>query len=127
MKNLIYTFGIIATMSLSNVAIANVNPTDKNAKVATTSIKNVAPLSIAVAKSDLNTVKKFIEFGADIEVKTEVNGMTPLMYAARYNNTSMIKLLLDNGADVTAVSKLGFTALKYAELSGATAATELLK
>ncbi|WP_158974255.1 ankyrin repeat domain-containing protein [Cellulophaga sp. L1A9] len=127
MKNLVYTFGIIATMTLSNVASAHVNPNDKSAKVETTSIKNVAPLSIAVAKSDLNTVKKFIEFGADIEVKTEVNGMTPLMYAARYNNVSMIKLLLDNGADKDAVSKMGFTALKYAELSGATAVSALLK
>ncbi|WP_158974256.1 ankyrin repeat domain-containing protein [Cellulophaga sp. L1A9] len=127
MKNLVYTFGIIATMTMSNVASAHVNPNDKSAKIETTSIKNVAPLSIAVAKSDLNTVKKFIEFGADIEVKTEVNGMTPLMYAARYNNVSMIKLLLDNGADKDAVSKMGFTALKYAELSGATAVSALLK
>ncbi|WP_158974253.1 ankyrin repeat domain-containing protein [Cellulophaga sp. L1A9] len=127
MKNLVYTFGIIVTMTMSNVASAHVNPNDKSAKVETTSIKNVAPLSIAVAQSDLNTVKKFIEFGADIEVKTEVNGMTPLMYAARYNNVSMIKLLLDNGANKDAVSKMGFTALKYAELSGATAVSALLK
>ncbi|MBO0590459.1 ankyrin repeat domain-containing protein [Cellulophaga sp. E16_2] len=127
MKNLVYTFGIIATMTLSSVANAHVNPNDKSAKVETTSIKNVAPLSIAVAQSDLNTVKKFIQFGADVEVKTKVNGMTPLMYAARYNNVDMIKLLLDNGADKDAVSKMGFTALKYAELSGATAALALLK
>ncbi|WP_282117463.1 ankyrin repeat domain-containing protein [Cellulophaga baltica] len=127
MKNLVYTFGIIATMTLSSVANAHVHPTDKSAKVETTSIKNVAPLSIAVAQSDLSTVRKFIEFGADIEVKTEVNGMTPLMYAARFNNVDMIKLLLDNGADKEAVSKLGFTASKYAELSGATAALALLK
>ncbi|WP_405248128.1 ankyrin repeat domain-containing protein [Cellulophaga sp. Asnod2-G02] len=127
MKNLVYTFGIIATMTLSNVASAHVHPNDKSAKVETTSIKNVAPISIAVAQRDLSTVQKFIEFGADIEVKTEVNGMTPLMYAARYNNVDMIKLLLDNGADKEAVSKMGFTAAKYAELSGASAASELLK
>ncbi|MFI8606001.1 ankyrin repeat domain-containing protein [Cellulophaga baltica] len=127
MKNLVYTFGIIATMTLSSVANAHVHPNDESAKVETTSIKNVAPLSIAVAQSDLNTVRKFIEFGADIEVKTEVNGMTPLMYAARFNNVDMIKLLLDNGADKEAVSKMGFKASKYAELSGATAALALLK
>ena len=127
MKKSILVFGIIATMTLSNFANANVNPKEKTAKITTTAIKDVAPISIAVAKSDLNTVKKVLEFGADIEVKTEVNGMTPLMYAARYNNVEMIKLLIANGADVSATSKMGFTAKQYAELAGAEDAAAILE
>lgn len=127
MKKSIFTIGIIVSMTISNFANASINPTEKNGKVLTTTIKNVAPISIAVAKSDLQTVQKFLEFGADIEVKSEINGMTPLMYAARYNNVEMIQLLLENGADATAKSKLGYTALQYAELSGAKSAITILK
>lgn len=127
MKKSILVFGIIATMTVSNFSNANVNPTENDTKVTATTIKDVAPISIAVAKSDLNTVKKFLEFGADIEVKTEINGMTPLMYAARYNNVAMIELLVANGADVTATSKMGFTAQQYAEFAGAEDAIAILK
>ena len=127
MKNSVITVGIVLSMAFSNMSHANVNPTAKNVKIATTTIKDVAPLSIAVAKSDLETVKKFLEFGSDIEIKTEVNGMTPLMYAARYNNVEMVNLLVLNGADINATSKLGYTALDYAELSGAKDVASLLK
>ncbi len=127
MKNSVITLSIVLSMAFSNMSNANVNPTTKNVKIATTTIKDVAPLSIAVAKSDLETVKKFLEFGSDIEIKTEVNGMTPLMYAARYNNVDMVNLLVLNGADISATSKLGYTALDYAELSGATDVASLLK
>tara|TARA_R110000868_G_scaffold86347_8_gene242271 strand:+ start:72914 stop:73297 length:384 start_codon:yes stop_codon:yes gene_type:complete len=127
MKKSIFTFGIILSMAATSFANTTINPTKKNNKVVTTTIKDVAPLSIAVAQSDVATVKKFLEFGADIEVKTALNGMTPLMYAARYNNARMIKLLLDNGADTNAKSKMGFTALEYAKLSNATDAIDLLK
>jgi ankyrin repeat protein len=127
MKNSVITLGIVLSIAFSNMTNANVNPTTKNVKITTTTIKDVAPLSIAVAKSDIETVKKFLEFGSDIEIKTEVNGMTPLMYAARYNNVEMVNLLVLNGADVNATSKLGYTALHYAELSGATDVASLLK
>lgn len=128
MKNSVITLGIVLSMALSTSIYANDNDKEKKVeKIVTTTIKDVAPISIAVAQSDVDAVIKFLEFGADIEVKTEVNGMTPLMYAARYNNVEMISLLLNNGADATATSKLGYTALQYAELAGATDAAKLLK
>ena len=83
------------------------------------------PLCLAISNGDIEVVKKFIEYGADVNEKT--NGMTPLMYAARYNQTEIINLLIRKGADVNAKCKNGLTALKYAELSNATAAAELLK
>ncbi|MBU2997124.1 ankyrin repeat domain-containing protein [Cellulophaga baltica] len=127
MRKSIFTFGLIISMTVANVANANVTPTKEIAKkIETTSIKNVAPLSIAVAKNDVATVKKFIEFGSNLEVKSVANGMTPLMYAARYNNVELLKVLIANGADDKAKSKIGYTALDYAKLSGANDATAYL-
>ena len=83
------------------------------------------PLCLAISNGELEVVKKFIEYGADVNERT--NGMTPLMYAARYNQTEIIKLLISKGADVKAKCKNGLTALKYAEISNATEAVALLK
>ncbi len=127
MRKSIFTFGIIISMTVTNVANANVT-TEKepSKKLVTTTIKNVAPISVAVAQNDIATVKKFIEFGSNLEVKTKINGMTPLMYAARYNNVELLKILIANGADDKAKSKIGYTALDYAKLSGANDATAYL-
>jgi ankyrin repeat protein len=53
--------------------------------------------------------------------------MTPLMVAARYNKTEIITYLLANGANIHIKDERGITALKYAELSLATEAVEILK
>jgi ankyrin repeat protein len=86
--------------------------------------KDATPLAVAIVKGDLETVKKFIEYGADINQKS--NGMTPLMIAARYNQVDIIKLLLDKGANYKIMDDKGLTALKYAQLSNATQATAML-
>lgn len=83
------------------------------------------PLCLAISNGEVEVVKKFIEYGADVNERT--NGMTPLMYAARYNQTEIIKLLISKGADVKAKCKNGLNALKYAEISNATEAAELLR
>ena len=89
------------------------------------STETASPLSIAICKGDVNVVKKFIEYGADVNETS--NGMTLLMVAARYNKTEIIKLLLSKGASRNTKSKNGFTALKYAEISNANEAINLLK
>ncbi|QWX82971.1 ankyrin repeat domain-containing protein [Cellulophaga sp. HaHaR_3_176] len=128
MKKSIIAFGLIIGMTLTTAANANNNNSDlKSKKIVATSIKDVAPLSIAVAQNNVAIVRKFIAFGADVEVKTKVNGMTPLMYAARYNNVELINILIANGADEEVKSKIGYTALQYAELSGAKEAVKLLR
>ncbi|HSD07711.1 ankyrin repeat domain-containing protein [Flavobacterium sp.] len=85
----------------------------------------VTPLGTAILKGDLETVKKFVEYGADVNEKS--NGMTLLMIAARYNKTEIIKFLLSKGANVSEKDENGFTALKHAELSNAQEAIQLLK
>ncbi len=83
------------------------------------------PLCIAISKGETELVKKFVEYGADVNERS--NGMTPLMLAARYNHVEIVKYLIANGADVKMKDSKGFTALKHATLSKATDAEAYLK
>lgn len=83
------------------------------------------PLNVAISKGDLETVKKFIEYGADVNQISE--DLTPLMIAALYNKHEIIKILLANGANPKAKNEKGYTALKYAQASNASEAIALLK
>ena len=74
---------------------------------------------------DYDTVKLLIEEGADVNQKS--TGLTPLMFAARHNKVEIVKLLIENGANLKAKSDKGYTALKYAEISNATEAYEVIK
>jgi len=122
-KSIIYlgiTFMVFS--SLSFASNTNFIGTQK-----TLNISNVSPtpLAVAISKGEIETVKKFVEYGADVNEKS--NGLTPLMYAARYNKVEIIKYLLLKGADRTIKDSQGFTALKHAELSNAYDAIAVLK
>ncbi|WP_281637269.1 ankyrin repeat domain-containing protein [Flavobacterium marginilacus] len=124
MKKSIVYLGV-ALITATGVLSASNQYSFSNGLHKTEYTETVSPLSIAICKGDLNSVKKFIEYGTDINEVS--NGMTPLMVAARYNKTEIIKFLLSKGAVSTAKDKNGFTALKFAELSNAHEAAELLK
>ncbi len=79
----------------------------------------------AILKGDVDTVKKLIELGEDVNKKSM--GMAPIHFAARYNKAEILGLLIENGADVKKRCDKGYTAKKYAELSNATDALEVLK
>ena len=104
-------FGTLAT------AANNGNLTTSKAEVNVYAKFYSTPLCVAISKGEVDVVKKFIEYGADINETT--NGLTPLMYAARYNQVEIIKLLLEKGANVKAKDERGNTALKHAENSTA--------
>ncbi len=93
-------------------------------KVTKVSTVNVSPFCLSIAKGDYEMVKKMIELGTEVNKSSE--GMTPLMYAARYNRVEIIKLLIANGAKINVKDRKGHTATKYAELSGAKEAKQLL-
>lgn len=82
------------------------------------------PLVIAICKGDISVVKKFIEYGADVNEFT--NGKTPLMYAARYNELEIVKFLIENGAKTNVKDSNNFTATDYAKISNATEVFEYL-
>lgn len=79
----------------------------------------------AIVKGDFETVKKLIELGEDVNQKSL--GMAPIHFAARYNQTEILELLIANGANVKKRCDKGYTAKKYAELSNAVEAMEILK
>jgi ankyrin repeat protein len=123
MKKSIVFLGL-ALVAFSNVSLAsNVVSTSKFELVR--EYKNNTPLGVAIAKGDVETAKKIIEYGGSIDEKS--NGMTPLMIAARYNNVEIIKVLLERGADVKIKDEKGISALKYAEMSNAKEAADLLR
>ncbi|WP_289659346.1 ankyrin repeat domain-containing protein [Flavobacterium panacagri] len=123
MKKSVIYLGL-ALVTFGNVAMAsNGVSTLKNPIERTGYTSN--PLNVAISKGDLETVKKFIEYGADVNLISE--DLTPLMTAARYNKHEIIKVLLANGARPERKNDKGYTALKYAELSNASEAIALLK
>ncbi|MCV9927810.1 ankyrin repeat domain-containing protein [Flavobacterium sp. LS1R49] len=82
-------------------------------------------LNVAISRGDIDTVKKFIEYGENVN---KISGkMSPLMTAARYNKVEIIKLLIAKGADLDTEAENGYTALKYAEVSKAKEAATFLK
>lgn len=124
MKKSIVYLGV-ALLAFTNVSLATNTNSLTAIKSVITTYDGVTPLSVAISKGDIEAVKKFIEYGVDVNEKS--NGMTPLMIAARYNKVEIIKILLSNRADLNAKDEKGFTALKYAELSNAIDAVQILK
>jgi ankyrin repeat protein len=122
-KTIIYAG--LAFVAFTNIALAK-HATTTPIFLSTGIVANeVTPLCNAIFKGDIATVKKFIEYGAD--VNETFNGMTPLMIAARYNKVEILKLLIEKGANTQAKDNRGFTALQYAQLSNATEAVAILK
>ncbi len=122
MKKTIVILGL-ALVAFTNVSFAStVNTTE--VKMETTTI-NGTPLCVAIMKGDTDAVKKFIEYGADVNESS--NGLTPLMIAARFNKAEIVSLLIAKGARVDTKDEKGFTALKYAEFSKANEAIAVLK
>ena len=124
MKKSIVYLGV-ALVAFANVSFASNLNSFSVSKIKVEINESITPLSVAISKGDLESVKKFIEYGADVNEKS--NGMSPLMVAARYNKTEIIKFLISKGARLNEKDENGFTALKYAELSNATEAVQLLK
>ena len=111
--------------SIIYISIALISFTNFSFATATTIIEETTPLCLAISKGETDLVKKFVEYG--IDVNQESNGMTPLMMAARYNKVEIIKLLVSKGADLKTRDENGFTALRYAQLSNAKEAADFLK
>lgn len=125
MKKSIVYLGV-ALVAFVNVSLAS-NSIQKsfNNDKHIVSTYDSTPLNVAISKGDIETVKKFIEYGADVNETSD--GMSPLMTAARYNKVEIIKILISKGAHLDAKAENGYTALKYAQISNAKEAFELLK
>jgi len=103
------------------------NKTTNEFTETTINVKNLEISSFckAILKGDVETVKKLIELGEDVNQKSL--GMTPAMFAARYNKAEILELLIQNGANLSTKSDKGYTAKKFAELSHANEALAVLE
>jgi len=122
-KSIVYA--AVALLTLSTVGMEANSLTSNAVPRTSRTTTTFTPLCVAIQKGELDVVKKFVEYGADVNEKS--NGLTPLMVAARYNKVEIIKFLLAHGAEASLKDEKGFTALKYAELSLANEAVVLLK
>jgi ankyrin repeat protein len=124
MKKSIVCLGI-ALLAFTNVSLASETPSVAYKRI-TSEYYGASPMNVAISKGDIKMVLKFIEYGTDINKRTD-DDMTPLMTAARYNKVEIIKILLAQGARPNIKNSKGFTALKYAQLSNAAEAVALLQ
>ncbi len=79
----------------------------------------------AVYNGDLESVKKALKSGANINIM-EDRGMSVLRWAVRRNQLDIVTFLLENGVDINAVSNLGWTALMEVCMNGFTSIVTLL-
>ena len=118
---------IISAIALC-VSVVTVHATTDNLNVDNYNVETVFKVNsfcISIAKGDIETVKKLLSIGEDVNQKSD--GMTPLMYAAKYNRTEILELLIEKGADLKAKSDKEMTALKFAEIHGAKDAYQILE
>ena len=116
MKNLFLTAALLLGLAVNATPIANNSKVEDNLTI-TTIVTETDAFCTLIKQGNFEAVKGMIEAGADINKKSL--GMTPLMYAARQNRVEIVKLLIANGADLNVRSDRGYTALKYAKMSKA--------
>ena len=73
----------------------------------------LTPLVFAAREGDLESAKKLIAAGADVNQQTEY-GWTPLLTAVNNRNYQLARLLVDSGANVNLANKGGWTPLYLA-------------
>ena len=78
----------------------------------------------AIMKGDIETVKKLIDLGEDVNKKSL--GMTPAIFAARYNKAKILEVLINNGADLNIRCNKGWGIKKHAKLSNSKAVLAIL-
>ncbi len=116
---------IAIALGFSSTTLQATNDVVSTSTYETTIKKVVDPFCISIVKGDIETVKKLIELGQDVNKKS--NGLTPVMYAAKYNRVDVLKLLVKKGAKLDLESAKGMTAEKYAKLSNAKDALAYIK
>lgn len=118
---------IISAIALC-FSIVSVNATPSTSTVETfetVALLKVNSFCVSIAKGDIETVRKLIIRGEDVNEKS--NGMTPVMYAAKFNRTEILKLLISQGANLKERCDKGMTAAEYAKIHGATDAGKIIE
>ncbi|QMU99182.1 hypothetical protein F0310_01945 [Borrelia sp. A-FGy1] len=73
----------------------------------------LSPLTISIINNDLETIKKLIDYGININ-KIDETGHPPIFWAIYLNNEVIFKFLAEKGADLSFTLKNGKTPLQAA-------------
>lgn len=123
MKKTILAVATVCMLAVSGVSAKEL-PTNTKLDM-TTVTEDLSAFCKAVMQGDVETVKKLIELGEDVNQKSL--GRAPIHYAARYNRAEVLQVLIDNGADLKARCDKGMSAIKYAKMSHADEALAVLE
>ncbi|WP_228237230.1 ankyrin repeat domain-containing protein [Allomuricauda sp. M10] len=123
MKKTILAVATICMLAATGVSAKEL-PTNTKLDM-TTVTEDLSAFCKAVMKGDVETVKKLIELGEDVNQKSL--GRAPIHYAARYNRAEVLQVLIDNGADLKSRCDKGMSAIKYAKMSHADEALAVLE
>jgi len=114
---------VLILLGASLVASA---PTDTTAPAAPSKPRYFSKaLRDAIEKGDLETVKRYLAGGADINARDDC-GWTLLHQAACDGQKEIVQYLLDRGADINAKANDGFTPIHVAAVQGHTETVRLL-
>lgn len=86
----------------------------------------VPVLHIAANHNSAKIVQKLLDYGAEVNCKSEINNKIALHCASEKGFTEIAKLLLNHGADSTALDDCNFNSLDYAFKSGCREIVEML-
>ena len=89
--------------------------------------RGFAPVHIAVARNDAKLVRRLLDHGTAINVRTHSDGKTPLMIAAAAGFEEMVEMLLSRGADASIVDSGGKSPLERAVECHRSGVAEILK
>ncbi len=124
MKKTILTIAMAISCMVTGI-YANETNNELKFKVEKSISLELSSFCKAIIKGDVETVQKLIDLGEDVNKKSL--GMTPAHFAARYNKAEILEVLIENGANLKARCDKGYTVRKYAELSNAMDALEVIK
>ncbi|WJS96728.1 ankyrin repeat domain-containing protein [Flavobacterium johnsoniae] len=123
MKKTVIVLGTALFLFANSVTASNQKLRVKNLTEISTYLSS--PLHVAICKGDVESVRKIIEYGAD--VNKIIRNMTPLMLAARYNHVEIVKILLAKGALPSIENEHGLRALDYARYAKSEESIAVLK
>lgn len=123
MKKSVIILAVALAMSTSILNASNIrqvvkDPIDSPAY-------EVSSLHYAVCAGDIESVKKLIAYGANLN--KVIRDMSPLMLAARFNKFEIVEILLASGANPRIENEKGLRAIHYAEYAKATESIAMLK
>ncbi|XP_031787702.1 putative ankyrin repeat protein RF_0381 [Nasonia vitripennis] len=110
----------------ARVLIENGASVNDRSYLRSTGVYHHQPIHFAARSGNLETIKLFLDHGANVNSRADTMDCFPLYYASEYNWPTVVLTLLERGADVDQSTSEGLTALHIACSKQANKTIELL-